>query len=912
MTAKLSSYILTCWLALITVIVAPAQRSIFINYSIEDGIPQSSVMSIYQDIDGSIWFGTQGGVCKYNGNSFTTFDTRHGIGGNHVISILQDSKRRYWFGHRYKGVTVKTGKNFKTIDITDQQINIIKEDVAGNIWLGTHGKGVYVLPAGMEPEKENFIPFSSKLDLPLLFIYSIYISIDDNIWIASREGLCRIVNYGDSVNSQVKFITKENSKLPFTTILYIEPENDTTLWFLGYEGLAKIYTGDFPLFENSKFFKFDKNVNVFSSNNIVFDSEGVIWGTGENCFFKFKNDSFNFFFSGKELFYNKTNIVYRDNENNIWIGTMNNGVFKYSGDKFTIIDDWSGLTDNVVKYLIEDSKGNIWISAKEGISIFDGKTFRYLSVKDDLFNNAVDVIFEDSRGNIWLGDYLGNALLRYNPDKKSFRQFTVKDGLINNSVLAINEDKHGNIWFATLHTGVSRYTYPDRNKPEKIATYTVDDGLCSNDFWTIHRDNKANLWFGSDNAGITKYDGHNFITYNDKDGLTNLSAGAITHDSKNNLWIATIGGGIFKFDGSKFINYSIIDGLSSDNPYSIICDNNDNVWIGTNTGIDKFDPVTETFKHYGKSDGFIGIENNQNSVFKSHDGILWFGTMNGVVRFDPSKDKPNTIPPKLVIDNIRLFYNDFDYNKYSGSINIKTSLPKNLILPYNKNHLTFDYVGISLTSPDKVRYQYMLENFDPAWNPITDAITATYTNIPPGVYSFKIKARNNDGYWNKEPYIFSFTIKPPVWGTLWFRIIAAFLIISIIYFLYLLRIKNIKSQKEKLQLQVDDKTRQLITEALERKKAQEKAEQADRLKSAFLANMSHEIRTPVNSIIGFADLLKDQKLNKKDQSTFLNYVISGGKTLLTLIDDIIDISKIEAGQIRISKEDCNLYSLMSE
>lgn len=206
----------------------------------------------------------------------------------------------------------------------------------------------------------------------------------------------------------------------------------------------------------------------------------------------------------------------------------------------------------------------------------------------------------------------------------------------------------------------------------------------------------------------------------------------------------------------------------------------------------------------------------------------------------------------------------------------------------------------------------MLENFDLTWNPVGQTTTATYTNIPPGDYIFKVKSCNGDGYWNTEPISFSFTINPPFWGTWWFRALAFIFIFGLIYLLFKLRLRSINAQRLKLQFMVDEKTVELMEEAYERKKAQEKAEESDKLKSAFLANMSHEIRTPAGSIIGFADLLKDKNLPEEERMQFLNYIINGGKSLLNLIDDIIDISKIEAGQLRINYEQVRVNSLLSE
>ena len=889
-----------------------AQQHVLINYSLEEGLPQSSVITIYQDTDRNIWLGTQGGVCKFNGNSFETFDTRNGLAGNHIDVIFQDSKQRLWFGHRYKGISLMDKDQTLSIPISEKQIDVIKEDYFGNIWVGTDGKGLFILPQDSIPQAENFIRLSGRAELPGLEISDIHFTAKDQVLASTKKGLCLIYFDESFTNFEITNINTENSNIPFDNISSMLAGRNNDLWILGDKGVARALS--IENLSDSEFERFPFTREMFSvyRHNMVMDKSGTIWGTYDYGVFRIQDGKLLPHFSGPGFKSFLTEKILIDYEENVWFGTAGLGVFKYPGDKFMLFDEESGLSNNVVIFIMEDNSGRKWIATEDKISIFDNGKYTYLTEKNGLPDNGVDVIFEDSRGTIWIGYYTEGPLVKHNPHKNTFRYITKDDGLLTNSVLTINEDKEGNIWFASLGYGVSRYTYPRNGIPEKFTTFTQEDGLCGNNFWIIHKDQVGNLWFGSDKSGLTMYDGHRFITYNEKDGLTNLSPGAITHDSYNNLWIASIGGGVYKFDGEYFTNYSISEGLSSDSPFSIICDNNDNIWVGTNSGIDKFEHGSKTFKHYGKEEGFLGIENNQNAILKDRNGIIWFGTMNGIVRFDPSKDIENKLPPDIHINNIKLFFSDFNYRQHSNEFDPLSRLPQNMVFNYKQNHLTFEFNGVTHIAPAKVEYQYKLQNFDDDWNPVTKSNIATYTNIPPGEYRFLVKSKNGDGYWNEQPLEFSFSVLPPLWQKAWFKIVMGVFLAGLIYFIFWLRFRNIKEQKLKLQKLVEEKTKELKNEALERKSAQLKAEQADKLKTAFLANMSHEIRTPVNAIVGFADLLKDRNLKEADKKVYINYITRGGKTLLTLINDIIDISKIEAGQVTIGKESCNVNVLLSE
>jgi len=888
-----------------------SQQSVFFNYSLEDGIPQSTVLCLYQDINRNMWIGTQGGICKYNGQNFEAFDTRHGLTDNHISSIFQDSNGRFWFGHRYEGVTMMQGKEFRKIKFTNSRINTIKEDLQGNIWFGTLDSALFVLPKGKDECAENFKAIKISEYPEIASVYDLMVVDSSEIWIVAKKGLWILkYNLKDSFSFELtKFESEFLSRSGYYSIL---KATDGNYWLLGDIGLVKFSLVNDSSIKINKY-PFDRTVSLDYLLNISLDKDGVIWGATNQGIFKFENSNYEFYAENEGLPDLQINAIVHDVEGNVWIGSTNTGVYKYSGDKFKIYNKESGLNDEVVLTITEDSREHIWVGTNTGVFIVKNGIVHPFRLPKGYIGIEINSIYEDSKGNIWLGSYSDHDLLRYNPVTHTFKKYNKSNGMSTPSVLTICEDKNGCVWFATLGIGLSKYTYPKTGNPEKFESFTQNDGFSSVVIWTIQKDKEGNLWFGRDDKGMIMYDGTEFKTFSTNNGSLNISAGAIAQDSKNQLWIAaSSSGGIYKFDGVNLINYSVEHGLTSDNPYSIICDEKDKIWIGTNSGIDKFDPETETFKHYGKEEGFLGIENNQNAVFKSHNGNLWFGTINGLVEFNPEKVRPNLLPPKTSVENIKLFYAEFNYSQYTDSLDKYSKLPLSLNLPFNKNHLTFDFCGVSLSVPGKVEYQYKLENFDLEWNPVTKSTTATYTNIPPGEYVFKVKASNNDGIWNDQPTQIPFTILAPYWQTWWFITSLIILILGFIYLIFYLRLKSIKFQRVKLQRLVNEKTKELVSEIDERKKATLRAEQSDRLKTAFLANMSHEIRTPVNAITGFTELLYDENLSEEERNVYLEYINNGGKALLNLIDDIIDISKIEAGQLLIREEDCAINSLISD
>ncbi|RLD53719.1 MAG: hypothetical protein DRJ05_15970, partial [Bacteroidetes bacterium] len=784
-----------------------SQRKTFINYSLDEGLPQSTVISIYQDDNRNIWIGTQSGLSKYDGREMINYDTRNGMADNHIQSILKDSRSRLWIGHRYNGISLMEGKQFSALNISSYAVQDILEDSCGNIWIGTFGGGILILPKNKKPLSENFIRIKGPDILPSLNITDLLLVAKNKIWVAAFNSFC-IITFNEKIDIEnIQVSEPEKELFDGRGILSFAKMDKAHVYALANDGLYLTKPMQTNPFENAPFYPFRNDVSANIINHITIANDSSVWGTSNKGAFRF-DGAFQYFTPREGIPDEEMNGILKDVEGNIWIGSTSSGAYKYIGDKFSIIDRRTGLPSDIIISLAEDKQNRLWISSEKGVSYFDGQNIVPFQNKYGLDKKSVEAIFCDSHGNIWFGTFDDSPLLRYNPITRKFKAFSQENGLASNSILTISEDNKGDIWFATFGLGASCYSYPKKRLKEGFKIFTKKEGLSSEDIWIIHNDNVGNLWFGCDNAGLTKYDGKTFVTFNEADGLTNLSPGAITHDSENNIWIASIGGGVYKYDGYQFINYTVADGLSSDSPFSIICDDNDKIWIGTNSGIDKLDPITEKIKHYGKHDGFLGIENNQNAVCKSHDGILWFGTMKGVVRFDPSKDNPNIIPTVTVIKNLKLFHSSFDYSLYSDSINFQTQLPENLVLPHNKNHLTFEFVGITMVSPDRVKYKYMLENFDNDWTPMIASGVATYSNTPPGDYIFKVKSSNSDGVWNDLPVDFKFTVLPPFWKTWWFLTLTGLFIFGIIYLIYYTRLHNIKSQKVKLQKLVDEKTRE--------------------------------------------------------------------------------------------------------
>ena len=443
----------------------------------------------------------------------------------------------------------------------------------------------------------------------------------------------------------------------------------------------------------------------------------------------------------------------QDREKNIWIGTALN-LNQYFDEQFELFGQNEGLNNSLIWSIIASKSGNIWLGTEGGLieaqrtgnpGQFDFKN-RTSSKKGKITNTTA--LFEDKKGNIWFTNY-GNGASRYNPTTKQIDNFTVSEGLCSNEVNAIASDANDNIWFAT-NNGASVYDAAT----EKFNT-VLPTQVGGTKIFTLFKDSKGVLWLGCLNGKLTAYDGKTFRKFGPQEGYDNLLTVSIAEDKQHNLWFGSFEKGLFKYDGKTFKNYSTKDGASSDQVLMLIEDQHGNLWIGNNQGIDKFNIKSETFKHYGRQDGFLGVEINPNAVTQDQEGNIWFGSIIGMVKYNSSDEKSNLVEPVLTLGPPRLFYKEI-------------AIPEDHQFSYRQNHFTFDFSGASLTNPKRVKYKYMLEGYDHDWSPAQKQNFATYSNLPSGSYTFKVKASNNDDVWNKEPITFTFTITPPFWKTTWF------------------------------------------------------------------------------------------------------------------------------------------------
>ena len=778
----------------------------FSSFKIWQGLKHNIIRCIIQDRTGNLWFGTYGGgVSKYDGKYFTHYTNVQGLSNDAVWSMLEDKAGNLWFGTYAGGVNKFDGKIFTHYSTTQGLINnnvySILEDKSGNIWFGTDG-GI------SRYDGKTFTSYATAQGLCNNLIRCTLEDKAGNLWFGTQGGGVSKFNGKSFMN----YTTVHG--LGNDIVNCILEDKTGILWFGTNGGVTK--------YDGKSFSNYTTAQGL--SNNIVLsileEKTGNLWfGTQGSGVSKYDGKSFTHYTTAEGLSNDIIFCMLKDNTGNLWLGTNGGGVCKYQGLSFTHYTTAEGLPNGVVMSILEDKARNLWFGTwGGGVSKYDGKSFSNYTTAQGLGNDNVLSILEDKAGNLWFGTE-GRGLSKF--DGKSFTNYNAAEGFSNEGVWSMVEDKAGNLWLGTYGGGIIKCD------GKSFTHFTTAQGLSSNIVNALMTDKAGNIWCSTWGAGANKYDGNSFTHFTTAVGLSNNQVSGILEDRNGNIWIATSGGGVDKYDGKTFTNYSTDQGLSNNNLTSMMEDKKGNLWFGTRSGLNRMIKSSDyilaknsgktnsnsgapLFKNYLPADGFLGLNCYKNSILEDSHGSIWIGTADRLTCYHPEGDIPDTIPPNIQLSNVALFNENINWSilaekKDSTLIlgnGVKVSdfkfdnlskwysVPENLSLAYNNNYLTFKFIGITIKSPYKLKYQYKMDGLDKNWSAITDRNEAPYGNLPNGDYTFKVKAMNSEGYWSNEMN-YTFTIRPPWWKTWWFRFAAAAAVAVALFSLYRFRLNQI-------------------------------------------------------------------------------------------------------------------------
>jgi signal transduction histidine kinase/streptogramin lyase len=511
------------------------------------------------------------------------------------------------------------------------------------------------------------------------------------------------------------------------------------------------------------------------------DREGALWIATAGGLARMRHGKMQTFTSANGLSSNLVLSIFEDREGSMWVGTEAGGLNLLKSKKFNTYTTREGLPNDLVKTIYQDPKGGIWIGSNGGgLTLFQNGKFTTWTTHDGLSSDVVLSLAGDAAGTIWIGT--PDGLNRFRDGK--FQTFTFADGLSNDLVRSVLVDRSGVLWVGT-RDGLNSF------RDNQFTTYTTQDGLANNFIGAIYEDSKGNLWVGT-LAGLSRIKDGEFQTFTTKDGLSSNTVISLYEDAAGDLWIGTNGGGLNRLRGDKFVSFTA---LSADVIYRILEDKQQNLWCSSNKGIFRINKneldkvasghnasVSQVF--YGPADGTLTREcsgGGHPAGWKTSDGRIWFATIKGLAVIDPENIPLNTSPPPIAIE--QLFID-----------NQSVPLTQNLTLSPSTSRLDFYYTALSFIAPENVRFRYKLEGFDDNWIDGGARRVASYTNLRPGNYKFRVIAANNDGVWNESGAAVDFYLQPHFYQTYWFYLVCILLLALAAWQLYRLRVRRMATQ----------------------------------------------------------------------------------------------------------------------
>ncbi|MDP2209162.1 MAG: two-component regulator propeller domain-containing protein [Bacteroidota bacterium] len=857
----------------------------FHHLTVDDGLSQGTVLAIFQDSQGFIWFGTQDGLNRYDGKNFKIYKYNPtdsaSISDNFIRTICEDSSKNLWIGtlnglNKFNLLTEKfiryTRDETDINSISSNDIFSIYVDQSNNIWIGTRGGGLNYF----NQQTQKFTRYQNNPANPNSLrgksVSAIYQDKHGILWLGTTGGF---QSYDPKKNIFQFYPSAEgvwNRDNDNVVNSICEGENNM-LWLGTYSG------GILQFSKNNKTFKRhthnSNNKNSLSSNTIFriyLDTNSKLWVGTEHRLnvLDIKSEEILRIFSEptnpSSLSNDNIQSIFEDRGGIFWIGTYGSGINKYNPSllKFYHIKNQpeikNSLNNNSVWCFYEDAQGALWIGTDEGLNQYEPTIEKWSAFThnpnnpNSLSGNITTSVCEDELNNLWIGTRDG-GVNRFDRKYKKFSHF-----LKNIIVLKILPVSATCVWIGSDGDGLIKFN-PLNNEVKYYRNHSNDpNSISNNSVGEIFRDRAGNLWIGTYGSGLNRFEQINekFIRYqHDQKNPNSISNDLVTSTYEDNngiLWIGTAQG-LNKFNpkDETFTRYFENDGLPNDFIYGILQDKNGNLWISTNKGLSRFnentsDHLGNIFKNYDFRDGLQSNEFNAGAYYRCKHGEMFSGGPNGFNRFFPENIQSNPNIPPIAITAFKKLEEPVRFDKSLCAVDC-------IELSYTDYYFTFEFAALDFSDPIKNQYEYFLEGFDPpkaGWIYAGRSNVARYTNINPGEYTFRVRGSNNDGVWNKTGTSIKINIHPPFWRTWWFISLMALTLIATGFGVYNYRVNKLL--------------------------------EIERLRRHLASDLHDELATNLSSIAMFSNIVKE---NPQQQSGLLERITTLAKESVDAVRDII-------------------------
>ena len=880
----------------------------------EDGMPCNNVLAVTQTSDGYLWLGTEEGLVRFDGVRTEFFERQQAplAGAKNVSEVIEDAGRPghlLYLGssgnlHRFGDGQIQDW-TAKTASTHQPGRILVQNPTDGALWVGTvHGL------FRVDSKGETTVPSASARDWPAEGINTLCLDGSGRLWVGSAQGVYRQRDSGDGRH--------------------------------------------FDLLPDWKGREVDCVAPAQSGGVWVGSREAGIGRIGED----------GVFYPRVALAGGVVTALLEDNHGMLWVGTFGSGLYRLSvngslkAGPGTALTTVNGLVDNQINSIYEDREGDLWIATERGLQVLRDARFVTYGRPEGAAGDDANTIYEDHRNQLWVGT--SDGLSRWSPKRNQVTNYPTPPSLRrpgDSILLCLGPGDQEDTILVGTHTGLLRW------HDEKLEPLPLRDDLDSSPVRALCIDRAGDRWIGT-GGGLYRMQGGRIVArLTTANGLADNLIRALHLDPAGNLWIATDGGlsrrepdgrivnfltngvgsvlcfadqpgnpgdllvgtesGLHRLhtgaDGEvKITSYSTHDGLFDNTMWCLLDDERGNLWMSSNRGIARiawadlnhFDrKKIPAIPHvaYDVQDGLRSREGNgghQPVAWRDRTGALWFATVKGAVCVDPALALlANSPPPPVRVE-------EFTADGQAVPL-VNEGAP---VLPAGTQRFELRYTALSLTAPERNHFRYRLEPFDKEWTEAGTERVAHYTNLPPGRYRFLLRAANGDGVWNDVGEVLPFTLRPHYYQVLWVQLLAGGLAVALGLIWFRRHKHQLIVRVEQAEADVRERIRhqEILNAAKEEaERARAEAERASNAKSDFLSRVSHELRTPLNAILGFGQLLELDDLSE-EQSQSVSHILLGGRHLLGLVNEVLDLASIESGKMELDFEDVEVGPLLRE
>lgn len=855
------------------------------------GLPQTSVNCLMQSRDGYLWLGTREGLVRFDGMRFQVYHTGNtpGLRSNYIVSLCEDRSGTLWIGTYGGGLTVRRGMEFIHLSSREKLpgdiIKAICQDNGGAMWIGTTDSGLIRLVKG----KRRI--FTTKSGLPVNEITALSPTRREGVWVGTSRGVAEVKR-----NMVIAYLNSNVFANDYITAIY--EHADGSLW-IGNEGKGiecldavtrHIYTMADGLPNN--------NIRVIHP-----DRDGNIWigtqGGGLACR---RQGKFLRFPAGLPLSAGNVAALSEDREGNLWIGTTGDGLGCLKNPRIRTFTGAEGLADNHVRAVFEDDDGTLLLgSTRGGLQRLDPSSGVVSPPEPAVAGLHIRAILRDRDGDLWLGTW-GSGLVHL-PRRGPPRIYTRRHGLASDFILALARSGDGALWIGTEANGLCRLA------GETFTSFRRGDGVPGERIGALYVDESDTLWLGGD-GGLARYSGGVFQPVQAASGFSARIVTVIHRDRSGALWVGSDGDGLFRCRDGRWLHFPVQYGVPSA-VFHILDDARGDLWLGSAIGIRRLSAadITEYERNrhhpavelFDSNDGLPSNDcanSGQPSCWRDRLGRLWFATANGLAMIDPTRLGRNPKVPPLHIEQV------------AADGRPQTFTPALRLAP-GRHQLAIAFTAPSLTNPARVRFRYLMEGYDTAWHtpPPGRERTAYYANLPPGRYTFRLSAANDDGVWNPVPATFALVQEPYFHQTVPFYLLCLAVLAAAVFAFTSLRVRYLKHRQAALQRLVDERTGELRRAKEHTERINTELRQANEMKSEFLSIAVHDLRNPLQFILGNAELITLEEEERPEIAAKAGVIEQSSRRMLHLIEMLLAASVIDSGKLTVRKRPLDLHAV---